>query len=52
MGLVCLGAVHTGSLEQAAFDASIGIPLPETLEEVHDDVLPRGVLMHSALCLV
>src|SRR5215831_15353282 len=52
MGLVGLGAVHTGSLEQAAFDAPIAIPLPETLEDVHEDVLPRGVFMHSDLCRV
>ena len=52
MGLVCLGAIHPVPLEHAAFGASIAMPLPETLEEVHDDVLPRGVLMPSALCLV
>ena len=49
MGLVCLGAVHPGPLEHAAFDASIAIPVPETLEEVHSSMLRRGVLAHSDL---
>ena len=50
MGLVCLGAVNPVPLEHAAFGASIAIPLPETLEEVHGGMLPRGVLAHSDLC--
>ena len=51
MGLVCLGAVHPVPLEHAAFGASIAIPLPETLEEVHSGMLRRGVLAHSDLCV-
>ena len=52
MALVGLGAVDAGSLEHVAFGASIGIPLPETLEDVHGDMLPGGVLAHSNLCFV
>ena len=42
-------AVHSVPLEHAAFGASIAIPLPETLEEVHSGMLRRGVLAHSDL---
>ena len=51
MALVCLGAVHPVPLEHAAFGASIALPLPETLEEVHSGMLRRGVLAHSDLCV-
>ena len=51
MGLVCLGAVYSVPLEHAAFGASIALPLPETLEEVHSGMLRRGVLAHSDLCV-
>ena len=49
MALVGLGAVDTGPLEHAAFGASIGIPLPETLEDIHCCRLPRGVRTPSDL---
>ena len=52
MALVGLSAVDARPFEHMVFGASIGIPLPETLEEVHSDVLLRGVLTHSDLCLV
>ena len=52
MALVGLGAVDAGSLEHATFSASIVIPLPETLENVHGDMLPEGVLAHSDLYLM
>ena len=51
MGLVCLGAVDTVPLEHATFGASITIPLPEALQEVHRGLLPRGVLTHRDLGL-
>jgi hypothetical protein len=52
MALVGLGPVDTGSLEHVVFGASIVIPLPETLEEVHSGILPRGVRVHSGLYLM
>ena len=51
MALVGLGAVDARPPEQVMFGASIGIPLPETLEEMHSDMLRGGVLAHRDLCL-
>ena len=51
MALVGLGAVNARPLKHAAFDASIAIPLPKTLEEVHGGMLRRGVLAHNDLCV-
>jgi hypothetical protein len=49
MALVGLGAVDTRPLQHAAFGASIAIPLPETLEDVHRCMLLRGVRTPNAL---